>query len=80
MLRLLALLQLGDEARMYSDSRLSQGLGRAAWALNSMGVVRQQDDGGPDVDTWKTIMAEYVEAGANWLDTPWLTAEFYFYR
>jgi hypothetical protein len=25
-------------------------------------------------------MAEYVEGGANWLDTPWLTAEFYFYR
>lgn len=39
-----------------------------------------KDDGGPDVDTWKTIMAEYVEAGSNWLDTPWLTAEFYFYR
>ena len=42
--------------------------------------LARQDDGGPDVDTWKTIMAEYVEAGSNWLDTPWLTAEFYFYR
>jgi hypothetical protein len=25
-------------------------------------------------------MAQYVDAKSNWLDTPWLTAEFYFYR
>jgi hypothetical protein len=75
-----ALLELSNVARMYSRSRLPEGRGRAAWALKSMGVARPQDDGGPDVGTWKTIMAEYVEAGANWLDTPWLTAEFYFYR
>ena len=39
-----------------------------------------KDDGGPDIDTWKTIMAQYVDTESNWLDTPWLTAEFYFYR
>eukprot|EP00242_Pyramimonas_sp_CCMP2087_P018154 CAMPEP_0198224754 /NCGR_PEP_ID=MMETSP1445-20131203/98209_1 /TAXON_ID=36898 /ORGANISM="Pyramimonas sp., Strain CCMP2087" /LENGTH=151 /DNA_ID=CAMNT_0043904031 /DNA_START=162 /DNA_END=614 /DNA_ORIENTATION=- len=39
-----------------------------------------QEDGGPDVATWRTIMAQYVDAKSNWLDTPWLTAEFYFYR
>ena len=39
-----------------------------------------QEDGGPDIDTWKIIMAQYVETNSNWLDTPWLTAEFYFYR
>jgi len=35
-------------------------------------------DGGPDVDTWSQLVAPWV--GRTWLDTPWLVAEFYFYR
>ena len=42
-------------------------------------VLREiTDDGGPDVDSWRELTAPWV--GRTWLDTPWLTSEFYFYR
>ena len=42
-------------------------------------VLREiADDGGPDVDSWRELTAPWV--GRTWLDTPWLTSEFYFYR
>lgn len=40
----------------------------------------RQNDGGPDLAAWKAAMSEYVDSSATWLTTPWLTAEFYFYR
>lgn len=36
------------------------------------------EDGGPEVEEWNKIMEPYL--GMNWLDTPWLYAEFYAYR
>lgn len=36
------------------------------------------EDGGPEVAEWNKIMEPYL--GMNWLDTPWLYAEFYAYR
>eukprot|EP00238_Polyblepharides_amylifera_P000280 CAMPEP_0196574172 /NCGR_PEP_ID=MMETSP1081-20130531/3944_1 /TAXON_ID=36882 /ORGANISM="Pyramimonas amylifera, Strain CCMP720" /LENGTH=447 /DNA_ID=CAMNT_0041892117 /DNA_START=238 /DNA_END=1581 /DNA_ORIENTATION=- len=34
----------------------------------------------PDIETWTDLLAEHVQAGRTWLQAPWLTAEFYFYR
>ena len=39
-----------------------------------------EEDGGEDVETWKSIMREHVASKTRWLDAPWLDAEFYFYR
>ncbi len=38
-----------------------------------------EPDGGPDVEHWNhNILPQWI--GKTWLDTPWLTSEFYFYR
>eukprot|EP00240_Pyramimonas_obovata_P005265 CAMPEP_0118928244 /NCGR_PEP_ID=MMETSP1169-20130426/5534_1 /TAXON_ID=36882 /ORGANISM="Pyramimonas obovata, Strain CCMP722" /LENGTH=393 /DNA_ID=CAMNT_0006870169 /DNA_START=269 /DNA_END=1450 /DNA_ORIENTATION=- len=57
-----------------------QALDKELQSAGSSELRHIQDDGGPDIETWKTIMAQYVDTNSNWLDTPWLTAEFYFYR
>ncbi|CAM9356926.1 unnamed protein product, partial [Phaeothamnion confervicola] len=37
-----------------------------------------EEDGGPEVAEWNEVMAPFF--GKNWLDAPWLYAEFYAYR
>jgi hypothetical protein len=39
-----------------------------------------EDDGAPDVQTWREVLAPYLQARSSWLETPWLVSEFYFYR
>lgn len=44
------------------------------------GYLRDIIDGGPDVDTWREILATQSESDRNWLDADWIVSEFYFYR
>jgi hypothetical protein len=38
------------------------------------------EDGGDDVSAWTSILNEIENSARNWLDCPWIIAEFYFYR
>ena len=42
--------------------------------------LRHVGGSGPDLETWRSLMGEYVDAGKTWLDAPWLVTEFYLYR
>lgn len=48
----------------------------AVWTYTQLRPI--SEDGGPEVSEWNEIMEPYL--GMNWLDTPWLYAEFYAYR
>lgn len=44
-------------------------------------LSRLEDDGGPDVATWNSvILPKSLDRGETWLSAPWAVAEFYFYR
>lgn len=38
------------------------------------------DKNAPDLDEWQRILSSVSENDRNWLDSPWLISEFYFYR
>ena len=44
------------------------------------GILRGIVDGGPDIEVWERILGEVSSDERNWLDAPWVIAEFYFYR
>lgn len=46
----------------------------------SMGFLRGISDSGPDLELWDSILGEVTESERNWLDSPWIISEFYFYR
>eukprot|EP00241_Pyramimonas_parkeae_P016540 CAMPEP_0114299282 /NCGR_PEP_ID=MMETSP0059-20121206/12887_1 /TAXON_ID=36894 /ORGANISM="Pyramimonas parkeae, Strain CCMP726" /LENGTH=449 /DNA_ID=CAMNT_0001421737 /DNA_START=77 /DNA_END=1426 /DNA_ORIENTATION=- len=57
-----------------------QALDQELQSAKDVPLRHVQNDGGPDLAAWKAAMSEYVDSSATWLTTPWLTAEFYFYR
>lgn len=46
----------------------------------STGYLRGIVDSGPDIATWDSILSTLNDSERNWLDSPWLISEFYFYR
>jgi len=73
-------------SKVFTDNDLNSDQEAALKALDlemqQAGTTLLRDinsDGGPDIATWQEIMAPYV-GKATWLEAPWLTAEFYFYR
>eukprot|EP01031_Cornospumella_fuschlensis_P032752 gene32752-39592_t len=49
-------------------------------AKGSHGFLRSLEDGGPDKEDWDSLLSEIPDRHRNWLQAPWLVAEFYFYR
>ena len=43
-------------------------------------TLRHVGGEGPDLETWRGLLGEYVDGGKTWLDAPWLVTEFYLYR
>lgn len=39
-----------------------------------------EEDGGPDVETWNSLLSEVLDKRETWLTAPWSIAEFYLYR
>ena len=52
----------------------------AELAAGASTPLRHIQGSGPDLETWKDIMAEYVDGSKTWLEAPWLVTEFYLYR
>lgn len=64
----------GAKAQVEELMRLDEELSTPATSV----IKHIEPDGGPDIDTWRTILEPWI--GVSWLDAPWLLIEFYFYR
>eukprot|EP00172_Hildenbrandia_rubra_P003562 Plantae.Rhodophyta-Hildenbrandia_rubra.ctg5883.p1 GENE.Plantae.Rhodophyta-Hildenbrandia_rubra.ctg5883~~Plantae.Rhodophyta-Hildenbrandia_rubra.ctg5883.p1 ORF type:complete len:452 (+),score=74.03 Plantae.Rhodophyta-Hildenbrandia_rubra.ctg5883:270-1625(+) len=50
-------------------------------ACGDIQIAPIENDGGPDIHVWNQILLkDWIQRGCSWLSTPWLIAEFYFYR
>lgn len=49
-------------------------------AKGTRGKLRYIEDEGVDTNTWRDILDEIPEHHRNWLQAPWIVAEFYFFR
>eukprot|EP00607_Mallomonas_marina_P005148 CAMPEP_0182429444 /NCGR_PEP_ID=MMETSP1167-20130531/28964_1 /TAXON_ID=2988 /ORGANISM="Mallomonas Sp, Strain CCMP3275" /LENGTH=407 /DNA_ID=CAMNT_0024613153 /DNA_START=169 /DNA_END=1392 /DNA_ORIENTATION=+ len=58
---------------MLNDLKSSLEFGRSAF-------LRGISDSGPDLDVWDEILFSVPNEERNWLDSPWIISEFYFYR
>uniref|UniRef100_A0A061RG63 Sugar phosphate phosphatase n=1 Tax=Tetraselmis sp. GSL018 TaxID=582737 RepID=A0A061RG63_9CHLO len=67
-------LGLGMDSELQSLKTLEEELS----APESAKLDFLEDDGGPDIETWREILAPHV--GKTWLDAPWVVTEFYLYR
>lgn len=52
----------------------------ASLQSGSTGQLRGISDAGHDIAEWDTILSSIPEDERNWLDSPWIISEFYFYR
>ena len=52
----------------------------ASLKCGESGFLRGIADSGPDVEIWDSILREVPESERNWLNAPWVVAEFYLYR
>ncbi len=66
-------LEVGGEAE-----RRLRALERELSTASTSVIAHIDDDGGPDIATWRNLLEPWV--GTTWLDAPWLLIEFYFYR
>ncbi len=49
-------------------------------SLGKGGLLRELEDGGPDGMIWTGLLESIPLEQRNWIDSPWLIAEYYFYR
>jgi hypothetical protein len=52
----------------------------ASLASKEFGVLTDLDENDPDGSDWNAILHSIPLHQRNWLDSPWIIAEFYFYR
>lgn len=52
----------------------------ASIEAGNTGYLRSIVDSGPDIAVWDNILNSLNDSERNWLDSPWLISEFYFYR
>ena len=74
--------RLYEENPELSDAQVAklQALETELADAGSTALTHVPDDGGPELEQWRGIMAKHVDAGTSWLDAPWVDAEFYLYR
>ncbi|RYH15262.1 protein-glutamate O-methyltransferase family protein [archaeon] len=53
---------------------------RDSLTCGTNGYLRSLNDNGPDQGVWNSILLQIPDSQRNWLQAPWLIAEFYFYR
>lgn len=53
---------------------------RSSLLCKSSGILRGLGDSGPDHLLWEEILNSIPSESRNWVDSPWVISEFYFYR